>query len=339
MQIPRRSSRGGLGGIFPGRIGFLILFLFGCGDDGNGPPGAIRFGQIGEVRVRLDVPLPFNSVNGLLRQALSWNSGGTWQIEESITYRGLRGDHSLKRSEGDPAEYAYLVTQLNDAPGLRLFDDLVPELPGECPLGATMVYFTMRDEPRDEEVTWVRCSTGSLATLRTADAGPDDDAVRVIQSAILLRDFTEGRDFVSAYNGSVPFGTLDRTEDSGARLEEPIAFYDESGSGGNPPDGWIEFWRAHTNNPNAFPPSVDWAREIVHVAAVGKREEAGDSVEIRRVLQTGDGTQVTLFERIPGDFCSPAAKEHYPVHVVVAPRTLLPVRFSDLVPERVPCGF
>ena len=324
--------------LLPGLFGFSILFLFGCGDDGNGPPGALRFGQVGEVSVSLDVPLPFNSANGLLRQTLSWSSRGPWQVVETITYR-LRGDQTVGRDEGDPAEYAYLVTQLNDAPGLRLFDDLVPELPGECPIGATLVSFTMRDEPRNEEVTWVRCSTGSLATLRTADAGPDEDAVRVIQAAILLRDFTEGREFVSAYNGSVPFGTLDRTEDSGARLEEPVAFYVESPDWGRPPDGWVEFWRAHTSNPKAFPPFVDWSREIVHVAAVGKREEAGDSVEIRRVLQTGEGTQVTLFERIPGDFCSPAAKEHYPVHIVVAPRTLLPVGFSDLVPERVPCGF
>jgi len=74
------------------------------------------------------------------------------------------------------------------------------------------------------------------------------------------------------------------------------------------------------------------------VAAVGMRTEAGDSVEVRRVLQTGEGTQVSLFERIPGDFCSPASRDHYPVHIIVAPRTLLPIAFSEVVQERVPCG-
>jgi len=88
------------------------------------------------------------------------------------------------------------------------------------------------------------------------------------------------------------------------------------------------------------PPEVDWTREMVIVAAVGERTEAGDSVEVRRILQTGEGTQVEIVERVPGDFCSPASRRHFPVHVVVAPRTLLDVlRFSDVATERVPCGF
>jgi hypothetical protein len=74
------------------------------------------------------------------------------------------------------------------------------------------------------------------------------------------------------------------------------------------------------------------------VAAIGLRTEAGDSVEVRRILQVTDETQISLFERVPGDFCSPAAREHYPIHVVVAPRTLQPTSFGDLVQERVPCG-
>jgi hypothetical protein len=175
--------------------------------------------------------------------------------------------------------------------------------------------------------------------LKTSGAGPDQDALRVIQAAILVRDFTEGRKFISAYSGSVPFGTLDRGEDSGARLDGPVAFFSEEEGSLDTPDGWVSFWRDHTGDPRARPPAVDWANEMVFVAAVGRRQEAGDSVEIHRVLQTGESTLVTLFERVPGDFCSPAAREHYPVHIVVAPRTMLPVRFSDLVTERFPCGF
>jgi hypothetical protein len=74
------------------------------------------------------------------------------------------------------------------------------------------------------------------------------------------------------------------------------------------------------------------------VAAVGLRTEAGDSVEVRRILRTGERTQVTLYERVPGDFCSPAARDHYPVHIVVFPRTVLPIVFSEIEEERVPCG-
>jgi hypothetical protein len=163
--------------------------------------------------------------------------------------------------------------------------------------------------------------------------------VRVIQAVILVRDFTEGRDFLSYFSGSVPFGTLDRSEDSGTTRSEPRAFYSEGEGNPRVPSGWIEFWREHLNDPRAFPPPVDWTREMVLVGVTGKREEAGDSVEIRRVLQTGLGTQVNLVERIPGDFCSPAAREHYPIHIVVTPRTLFPIEFSEPALERFTCGF
>jgi hypothetical protein len=316
----------------------LVSLLSGCGDNGSQPPESLRFGQIGEIRLLLEVPLVFKDGNGRLLQTLSWNSSGARQLVESISYRGLTGDENLKRNEGDPGEYAYLIAQLHEAP-LELFDVLPREPPAPCPIGATTVTLTVRDQPRDDSETWVRCSEGSLATLKTSEAGPDAAAVRIIQAAILVRDFTEGRNFVSVYAGSVPFGTLDRGEDSGARLEESRAFFSAEEGSLDTPDGWVAFWRAHMGDPRARPPAVDWAKEMVFVAAVGRRQEAGDSVEIHRVLQTGQETQVTLFERVPGDFCSPAAIEHYPVQIVVAPRTRLPVRFSDLVTERFPCGF
>ena len=124
----------------------------------------------------------------------------------------------------------------------------------------------------------------------------------------------------------------------GARLEEPMIFVSIPRGHPGTPTGWVDFWQTHKGNSLIPPPEVDWSREMVLVAAVGKRSEAGDSIEIRRVLETGNGAQVTLFERIPGDFCSPASKAHYPVHVIVAPRTGDPIRFSELVTELVPCG-
>jgi hypothetical protein len=153
-----------------------------------------------------------------------------------------------------------------------------------------------------------------------------------------VRDFTQGEDFESAYFGSVPFGTLDKGEESGARLEGPTKFLAVPKGNSQTPTGWEAFWRAHKNSLFAVPPQVDWTREMVLVAAVGERGEAGDSVEVRRILQTGEGTQVILFEREPGDFCSPAARDHYPVHIIVAPRTREDIVFSDVVKERVPCG-
>lgn len=317
--------------------------LAGCGDNGGTDPYTLRFGQVGELRLTLVVPLGVNG-EGELQQILAWNSSGAWQLKESISYRDLVGDENLRRNDGKEgdyaASYATRITQFNDDPFLKLFTpELSQSLDPECGVGKTRVTLLIRDDPRSETRSWTRCSEGSLGTLKTSEAGPDDAAVRVIQAAILIRDFSLGEDFQSAYLGSVPFGTLDRGEDSGAELTTPRRFYSSAEGVLETPEGWVDFWRSHKGNPTEQPPVVDWAREMVLVAAIGKRTEAGDSVEIRRILQTGEGTLVTLFERAPGDFCSPAARDHYPIHIVVAPRTLLPIEFSAVEKEWVPCGF
>ena len=286
-------------------------------------------------------PLVFGQGVGELQQILTWGSSGAWVLREIISYRGLQGDETVTKNQGDPiayaSAYASLITQLNGTEGVELFS--IPPIPeGECEPGRTQVTVTIWDEVRKDEISWIRCATGTLGTLKTSEAGPDLEAGRVIQAAILVRDFTQGANFVSAYVGSVPFGTLDRSEDSGARLEEPWKFISVPEGNPNPPTGWLAFWKAHNNTPASQIPHVNWANEMVLVAAVGVRREAGDSVEVRRILQTGVGTQVIRYERAPGNFCSPAARDHYPVHILVAPRTLLPVEFSDLVIERVPCG-
>jgi len=77
---------------------------------------------------------------------------------------------------------------------------------------------------------------------------------------------------------------------------------------------------------------------MVILAAVGRRLEAGDSVKVRRVLPIDQGTRIEIVERVPGDFCSPAAREGYPFHLVVAPRAQAPIQFADPIVERVPCG-
>lgn len=340
------SGKGGC----PSTLGTLLLLIIvsvpmmGCGDNGGTPPiGTLRFGQIGEIRVSVLAPLLFGEGEGEVQQILTWGSSGAWMLREQISYRGLLGDETIRRSVGDPrayaSAYASLITQLNEAAGLELF---IPELtqgfPSGCPKGWALVTVSIWDQPREEEATWTRCTQGTLATLQTSEAGPDLNAGRVIQAAILVRDFTQGSRFTSSYLGSVPFGTLDRADDSGARWGAPMVFL--SVPEGNPqsPTGWEAFWQAHRGVSISSPPAVDWTREMVVVAAVGARFEAGDSVEVRRILQTGEGSQIHVFERVPGDFCSPAAREHYPVHVVVAPRTRQPIRFSDIVVERVPCG-
>jgi hypothetical protein len=321
---------------------FLGVFFQGCGNDTGTPPlDSLRFGQLGEVKVGVVAPLVFGDGMGELQQVLTWGNSGAWVLREIISYRGLVGDETVKRNEGDPvayaSAYASLITQLNETEGVELFS--IPPLPLlTCAPGRTRVTVTIWDEVREEEASWIRCAAGTLGTLQTSEAGPDLEAGRVIQAAILQRDFTQGVNFASAYVGSVPFGTLDRGEESGAGLQEPKAFFSVPEGNPNVPSDWLAFWLSHNGTRPPSIPHVDWAREMVLVAAVGVRSEAGDSVEVRRVIQTGEATQVVLFERVPGNFCSPAARDHRPFHIVVAPRTLLPIRFGDVVIERVPCG-
>ena len=340
------SSYSGAFSLFLSVTLFFSTLLFGCGDESGIQPGALRFGQIGEVRVTLVVPLLFNDQRGELQQVLTWNSTGAWQLREAISYRNIAGDETLSRNTEDAgrnaARYATLITELNDTDGLKLFPEgEVPQvLIPECSIGETRISFLIRDDIKNQTATWNRCTEGSLGTLVTSSSGPDAAAVRVVQAAILVRDRThQDPQFASAYLGSVPYGTLDRGEDSGAGLVEPRAFFSSQPGLLDTPEGWVSFWRAHTDDPTAQPPAVDWAHEMVLVAADGKRTEAGDSLEIRRILQTGDGTQVWLFERIPGNFCSPASRDHFPVHIVVTPRTLLPIQFLEFTEERVHCGF
>lgn len=309
----------------------LALGAGACGDDGGPDPGALRFGQIGRIEVKLEAPLRLGE--GRLEQTLVWSSSGAWSIHETISYRGLEGDESFSRSSGDPSQfagaYASLITQLNEVQGLKLF---IAELPTdsipECGSTRTRLTFTIRDDAREQDTTWVRCADGSLTNVTPVGAGPDPAASRLVLATLLVKEATLGEGWTSEYLGSVPFGTLDRGENSGSSISAPVTFIDARGFGA--------FWEGHA--PGSAVPVVDFTKEMVAVALVGVRREAGDSVEVRRVLQVDVGTLIEVVERVPGDFCSPVARTHVPYHIVVAPRTPIPHRFSDIRVEYVPCG-
>jgi len=162
--------------------------------------------------------------------------------------------------------------------------------------------------------------------LTTQGAGPPE-AARFAQATLLAREETLA-DNTSEYLGSVPFATLDRGELSASRLTAPAVFIDKG--------GFHTFWGEHA--PGRAPPQVDFTIDMVVVAILGIRHEAGDSVEVRRILQVGLGTVLEIVERVPGNFCSPAARTRVPYHVVVAPRTPVPHQVSVREPEYVSCG-
>jgi hypothetical protein len=192
------------------------------------------------------------------------------------------------------------------------------------------VTLTLRDDVQDRSVSWTRCASGFLGTLTPSGAGPDPAAARVVSAGLLARDFAIGQSFRSAFVGTLPFGTLDEGEDTGFSLSSPLVIQEE--------ESWREFWQIHRRDAAPLP-EVDFETETVVVAVVGERLEAGDSVEVRRVLPVRFGTVVEMVERIPGDFCSPAERRQTPFHIIVTPRLRSPVGFAQPVPvERVPCG-
>lgn len=308
------------------------LGLAACSDDGGTDPGSLRFGQIGRIQVDLTLPLRLGS--GRLEQTIVWSSMGPWELSESISYQGVEGDATMIRSRTNPevlaGSYAQWITQVNEISALRLFvPELDPDLDPDCGLARSRVRLSIQDEARDERIDWVRCVEGTLGTVISREAGPDLAAARVASAIALLTAATVGEDFLSEYHASVPFATIARGEDSFLELESPIVISRET--------DWTSFWEDHTNGASE-PPAVDFGEDIVLVGAVGQRQEAGDSVEIRRVLAVGEGTVVTLFERIPGDFCAPAELLHYPFHIVRAPIVPRPVTFADAKLELVSCG-
>ena len=310
-----------------------------CDNEGAVGPGTLRVGQLGQITVSLETPrrLGFGTLipAGTLSQTLQWESSGAWTLHEGISYRGLVGDETVSRSLGDPgafgSEYASLIVRINQVTGLKLFTDTTTLKQGtsaDCGPVLSKIRFTIEDTHRGETFYWTQCVDGSLTDLTTVGAGPKVGASRLVVATQQARDATVGPGFVSAYHGSVPFGSLDRGEDTRARPTSSFVVTDDV--------AWSAFWSEHSGR--TPPPEVDFETEIVIVGAVGERGEAGDSVEVRRILEVADGTLAHLFERVPGDFCSPIAKTHYPFHIVVSPRTPAPIRFADILVEYVSCG-
>lgn len=337
---------------------FLMpLLLVGCEDDGV-EPVELAFGQVGEIRVEVRSLL---GDRGELNEILIWLSNGPWLLTERVGYRGNGGAENFRSSQLNPGdlarEYASLIRQLNQTRGLALFGEEVPRgLDPECAteedlenpsrpgddLPDTRVVVTIRDTQRNETARWVRCAEGTLLgtgnTIVPSEAAPlGTGAERVVTAAQLTRFFTLEDNAPSTYKGTVPFAAISQGQDSPARPQGPEAFVSNTGQ---PPSDFVAFWRDHAG-PGAPLPPVDWSSELVLLAAVGERSEAGDLVRVKRVEGLGPqvGTRVQLEERVPGDFCSPAALRSHPYQIVVVPRARLhlPVEFTPPAIKRIPC--
>jgi len=313
----------------------VIVGVAGCEGNTTVVPAPL-LAQVGELRADVQVPLAGGS--GRLEGTLVWQSDGRWVMVERIYYRNQLGEEVVRRSRTNPgeraADYAGFVRQLNETPGLRLPGEVEQGGPVSCAAGQATVTFAMVDDFRNEVAQWTRCAAGNLFSLSPGSGSSGPGTLRVVTAVQLTRSFTMGDAERSAFEGSIPFGTLARGSDSPAREAGSRAFLSLDGS---VPEDWTAFWNRHAGA-GVPEPEVDWATEMVLLATSGRRMEAGHAVGVRRVLPVGAATQVQAVESIPGDFCAPASLEAYPFHLVRAPLGPTPVTFADLLPQRFACG-
>lgn len=338
---PRRSVL-----LRPTRLGAVavaaLLGIVGC-EDGSGPEPELPFARTGYVRIDVQAP---SGNEGQLQQSIQWSSDGRWQLTESVYFRGGLGDQTVRRSVEDPGtlaqRYVTWIEGVNDSSAINLVDR--PDLPasgvatcGEPP--QTRVTVQLVDAMRGDSIGWTRCANGTLATLSSRENDPDPAASRVIDAVRRLRDATLPFDRAFrtegyAYQASLPFRTLERGELTKVPLVLPRVISDAAGLA----SFWSEFM------PVSRPlPQVDFRSEVVLVGAIGVRQEAGDSVEIRKILPVDFTTQVSMYESRLGDFCTPAPRAHTPFHIVAVPLAdvVTPIFFvvaNEAKPDFVPCG-
>ncbi len=321
-------------------VSTTIIYGLLAGCDAAGPGSPVPFAQSGEIHIAVETPLHLGL--GWLRQEIEWASSGAWAVYEEIGYRDVVGEREGRRNPGLPLQfadnYSRVVQALDKDPNFRLAD--VPPLElAQCEGDHSKITLRIVDAPSRATRVWVRCASGTLATLVTAGSGPDVDAAKVVQFVQAVRTQTVGTGFRSAYVGSLPFGTVAKGTDTG--WDEHATFVFRTPDGGDTKQtqaAWDEFWRAHNHGARTLPPGVDWETDMVLAGFLGVREEVGDSAEIRSVITIDAGTKVEWAERIPGDFCVPARRIVRPFHIVFAPRAPAPVEFSEVQLHPVACG-
>lgn len=96
---------------------------------------------------------------------------------------------------------------------------------------------------------------------------------------------------------------------------------------------WEAFWTRieHGSSPKSPPPAVDFAREMVVLAAMGSRGTGGYLITVDSVTATAAATHVFVTERSPGRSCVTTQAVTHPVDAVVVPDLGRQVRFHERI--------
>ncbi|HEX4684720.1 MAG TPA: protease complex subunit PrcB family protein [Gemmatimonadaceae bacterium] len=84
-------------------------------------------------------------------------------------------------------------------------------------------------------------------------------------------------------------------------------------------------------------PAVDFDREMVVVAGMGRKPTGGYDLEIERAVEDSSGIEVLIKRTIPGDRCLLSAAVTQPVDLARMPASSRPVRFRERE-QASPCG-
>ena len=94
---------------------------------------------------------------------------------------------------------------------------------------------------------------------------------------------------------------------------------------------WRNVWQAIHRRMVPVPPipPVDFAREMVIVAAMGKRPSGGFAIRVDSAMDLGDSLEIVVRTEAPGQGCLRDASITQPLDLVLLPARPLPVRFRD----------
>jgi hypothetical protein len=102
---------------------------------------------------------------------------------------------------------------------------------------------------------------------------------------------------------------------------------------------WNGFWQygfAEGCPRPALPAGFDWSKEMIILAAMGRRESAADSIQVKGSGVVGDSVLVVLRRTTRQDGCTEPTGRVWPRDLVRIPADTLPVRFVE-EQRKLPC--
>jgi hypothetical protein len=92
-------------------------------------------------------------------------------------------------------------------------------------------------------------------------------------------------------------------------------------------EAWAAIWRGHSPTPEL--PTVDFAREMLVIVALGERPTGGYTILVDSAATTTEGLTVWIRIMAPGSGCGVTTALSQPVDVARLPRSDGAVRFID----------